>query len=64
MFEAALASWMRLPASMCNFAETCGNALALEHNGDLYACDHYVEPNYRLGNIKEHRMVDLVSAEQ
>ena len=53
LFESALASWLGLPASLCIFAETCGNALALEHNGDLYSCDHFVEPRYRLGNIKE-----------
>ncbi len=64
MFESALASWCKLPASMCIFAETCGNALALEHNGDLYSCDHYVEPEFRLGNIKEQHMVELVASEQ
>ena len=52
MFDAALASWVGAPASMCIFAETCGSALALEHNGDLYSCDHFVEPKYRLGNIQ------------
>ena len=45
MFDAALASWLGAPASMCIFSETCGTALALEHNGDLYSCDHFVEPN-------------------
>ena len=44
MFDAALASWVGAPASMCIFTETCGGALALEHNGDLYSCDHFVEP--------------------
>ena len=44
MFDAALASWVGAPASMCIFSETCGSALALEHNGDLYSCDHFVEP--------------------
>ena len=44
MFDAALASWLGMQPSMCIFAETCGNALALEHNGDLYSCDHFVEP--------------------
>jgi uncharacterized protein len=44
MFESALATWLQLPASLCIFAETCGNALALEHNGDVYSCDHFVEP--------------------
>ena len=44
--------WARRP-SMCIFAETCGNALALEHNGDLYSCDHFVEPEHLLGNIQD-----------
>lgn len=61
-FDAALASWMHRPASVCIFAETCGNALALEHNGDLYSCDHFVEPEHLLGNITETHMVELVSS--
>ena len=52
LFESALASWLGMPASLCIFAETCGNALALEHNGDLYSCDHFVEPRFRFGNIR------------
>jgi uncharacterized protein len=64
MFDAALASWVGAPASMCVFAETCGNALALEHNGDLYSCDHFVEPKHRLGNIKDVHMLELVSSPQ
>jgi uncharacterized protein len=59
MFDAALAAWVGLPASMCIFTETCGSALALEHNGDLYSCDHFVEPTYRLGNIQETHMLTL-----
>ena len=64
LFESALASWMGLPASLCIFAETCGNALALEHNGDLYSCDHYVEPKFFLGNIKDQHLVQLVASDQ
>ena len=64
LFESALASWMGMPASLCIFGETCGNALALEHNGDLYSCDHFVEPRYRLGNINEHHLLQLVSSDQ
>jgi len=59
-FDAALANWIGNP-SACIFSPTCGNALAIEHNGDLYACDHYVEPDYLLGNIREAPMVDLVA---
>ncbi|MEX2682906.1 MAG: anaerobic sulfatase maturase [Candidatus Sigynarchaeota archaeon] len=50
-FDAALASWMHVPPAVCVYAETCGAALALEHNGDMYACDHYVDPAHFLGNI-------------
>ncbi len=60
MFDAALASWYGQPASMCIFAEKCGNALTMEHNGDLYSCDHFVEPGYLLGNILEKHMTDLI----
>ena len=52
-FDAALRNWLGMSTSgMCVFNETCGTALALEHNGDLYSCDHFVEPNYMLGNIQ------------
>jgi uncharacterized protein len=64
LFESALASWMGLPPSLCIFAKTCGNALALEHNGDLYSCDHFVEPNFLLGNIKEQHLVQLVASDK
>ncbi|MBN1319523.1 MAG: anaerobic sulfatase maturase [Thermoleophilia bacterium] len=50
-FEWALASWLKLPASYCIFGRTCGDALAIERNGDIYSCDHFVYPQYRLGNI-------------
>ena len=52
-FEAALATGWACPSGMCVFNETCGTALAIEHNGDLYSCDHFVEPKYLLGNIQE-----------
>jgi len=64
MFDAALASWVGAPASMCIFSETCGTALALEHNGDLYSCDHFVEPKHLLGNIQQVHMLQLVTSEQ
>lgn len=64
-FEAAVSNWMGLPSSgVCVFNKTCGSALALEHNGDLYACDHFVEPNYRLGNIAETDMIELVASDR
>lgn len=60
-FDAALANWIGHP-SACIFSPTCGNALAIEHNGDLYACDHYVEPDYLLGNIGETGLATLVAS--
>ena len=64
MFDVALANWVGEPPSLCVHSETCGLALALEHTGDLYSCDHFVEPRYLLGNIKEQHMLELVSSEQ
>lgn len=64
MFDAALASWVGAPAGLCIFAETCGNAVALEHNGDLYSCDHFVEPKHLLGNIRKVHMLALVDSAQ
>lgn len=63
-FDSALANWYGVPGAVCIFRETCGNAVALEHNGDLYSCDHFVEPDYKLGNIFESRMIDLVASPQ
>ncbi len=64
IFDVALEVWYGQPASLCIFSQTCGTALALEHNGDLFSCDHYVEPNHFLGNIQEENMLNLVSSEQ
>jgi uncharacterized protein len=63
-FEATLRNWMRLPSGMCVFDRTCGYGLAMEHNGDLYACDHFVEPDYLLGNIMETPMVEMVASDR
>jgi uncharacterized protein len=62
-FDVALGSWLG-QHSLCIFSPTCGEALALEHNGDLYSCDHYVEPDYRLGNIRETPLLDMVVSEK
>jgi uncharacterized protein len=62
MFDVALANWAGEPPSLCIHSETCGLALALEHNGDLYSCDHFVEPSHLLGNIRETRMLELVAS--
>ncbi len=63
-FDVALAAWAGERAGLCVHEETCGTALALEHNGDLFACDHFVEPAYRLGNIIEIPMIELVASER
>lgn len=63
-FEVALEAWMGAPSSLCSHAETCGRALALEHNGDLHACDHYVFSAYRLGNIHETPLRELAAQER
>jgi uncharacterized protein len=64
IFDAALASWVGVPSGLCIFSETCGTALALERNGDLYSCDHFVDPDHLLGNIQADRMIDLVASDQ
>ncbi|MHA1715816.1 MAG: anaerobic sulfatase maturase [Promethearchaeota archaeon] len=65
MFDMALNSWMGNPVGgLCIFNKTCGDALALEHNGDLYACDHFVVPSELRGNILETPLIDLVSSDE
>ena len=64
MFDSALANWVGVSGAVCVHAETCGAALALEHNGDLYSCDHFVEPDHLLGNITERPMLDLIASAQ
>jgi uncharacterized protein len=63
-FDVALESWLGLDQSLCVFRKTCGTALAIEHNGDLYSCDHYVYPENRLGNIMEHSLEAMVNSRQ
>lgn len=60
MFDVAMAAWSRQPAVLCVHAETCGHAFALEANGDLYNCDHYVYPEHLLGNIHQ-RSIDVIN---
>ncbi len=64
MFDVALANWVGEPPSLCVHSETCGLALALEHTGDLYSCDHFVEPKHKLGNITMTSMLELVDSPQ
>ncbi|MCB0044425.1 MAG: anaerobic sulfatase maturase [Caldilineaceae bacterium] len=61
--EAALRNWLGMSSSgMCVFNQTCGTGLAIEHNGDVYSCDHFVEPAYLLGNIHNKHMIELVAS--
>lgn len=64
MFDVALANWIGAPSSLCIHSETCGTALAMEHNGDVYSCDHFVEPAYRLGNINQEHLIELVASDR
>jgi uncharacterized protein len=64
LFDVALESWLGLEPSLCVFRPTCGSALALEHNGDLYSCDHYVYPENKLGNILHQSLRTLVNSAQ
>jgi uncharacterized protein len=64
IFDAALAAWSGSPTNLCIFSPTCGTALVMEHNGDIYSCDHFVEPKHFLGNINEKTMVQLAASER
>jgi uncharacterized protein len=61
-FDGALAGWLGRAGTVCIFGRTCGLGLALEHNGDLYSCDHFVEPEYHLGNILQTPMIELAAS--
>jgi uncharacterized protein len=63
-FDGALAGWLGRAGTVCIFGPTCGEGMALEHNGDLYSCDHFVEPNYFLGSILKTPMIELVASDQ
>lgn len=61
-FDGALAGWLGQAGTVCIFGRTCGQGMALEHNGDLYSCDHFVEPGYLLGNIMQTPMSVLADS--
>jgi uncharacterized protein len=63
-FDGALAGWLGMAGTLCIFGPTCGLGMALEHNGDLYSCDHFVEPGYYLGNIMQTPLIELVGSEK
>ncbi|UCE53191.1 MAG: anaerobic sulfatase maturase [Desulfobacterales bacterium] len=62
-FDVALGNWLGAGSGLCQFSPTCGMAGALEHNGDLYSCDHYVYPKHKLGNIMETPLSELMASE-
>jgi uncharacterized protein len=62
LFDVALGIWFGRPSTLCVFAETCGDQLALEHNGDLFPCDHFVEPGLKLGNLAATPLSDLLAS--
>jgi uncharacterized protein len=64
LFDVMLGVWMGQPSGLCLFRETCGDAVALEHNGDVYSCDHFVTPRHRLGNLLDQSLGDLVRGPQ
>ncbi len=63
-FESSLVAWMGLPATVCIFSETCGKAAIIEHNGDVYSCDHYMYPDYKLGNIQSQTFKEMMDSAQ
>lgn len=63
IFDVTLGNWMDQGGGLCVFSEKCGSAMAMEHNGDVYSCDHYVYPHYKLGNIMQQTLGDMVSSE-
>ena len=60
-FEWALNAWIGHPSPVCIHAQQCGGSVGLEHNGDVYSCDHCVYPEYRLGNILTDALSDLTN---
>ena len=60
IFDVALSAWVGYPPSLCSFAPKCGNALILEHNGDVYACDHFMYPKYKRGNILNQSLEEII----
>ncbi len=64
LFDVALAAWVGISPGLCVFEKTWGSALALEHNGDVYSCEHYVEPDYLLGNLQELPLIDMATSDK
>lgn len=60
LFDATLCNWMGVPPGICTLASSCGHAAVMEFNGDVYSCDHFVFPEYKLGNIHDHTLVEML----
>jgi len=60
IFDATLANWVGVAPGVCSLSDRCGHAAVMEHNGDIYSCDHYVFPEYRLGNIRRHTLTEML----
>ena len=60
LFDSTLANWVGQPPGVCTMSKYCGHAAIIEHNGDVYSCDHFVFPEYRLGNLKERSLSDMM----
>ena len=63
-FDVSLGLWLGMPSSSCHLAQICGKALAFEHDGNVYSCDHFVYPEYHLGNIKDKSLIEMVLSEE
>lgn len=64
IFDCTLANWMGISPGICAYSKECGHAGVIEHNGDVYSCDHFVFPEYKLGNIRDHSLIDMLYGEQ
>ena len=64
IFDCTLANWMGISPGICAYSKECGHAGVMEHNGDVYSCDHFVFPEYKLGNIRDHSLIDMLYGEQ
>lgn len=64
IFDCTLANWMGVLPGICAYSKECGHAGVMEHNGDVYSCDHFVFPEYKLGNIREQSLIDMLYGEK
>lgn len=64
IFDCTLANWMGVSPGICAYSKECGHAGVMEHNGDVYSCDHFVFPEYKLGNIRDHSLINMLYGEQ